>query len=682
MRLAGSSFARAFVGTVVLMAAMVCWPALLPMSSAAAVSPLTLTASKYLSVTSAPVVLSVEGPMGLLTGRTAEQAGSLRLVIGAHGPAEPPQVGKSASELPDPRTLNQVLTVEAATKGDGSLRTTLTVPANMIASEGAYLVTVQVNSLGRVLAEGSVWVGRVAARKESLSVAVVWPLALGVHRAPDGTFFDTVLDDAVADTGLGVDSVRSLTDLPARFPNWHFTVAVEPILLAQLRDMADGFIRSDGSGSREAVAEDGLVAVNAAQTLAQLTHLASAGGVEVLASPYASPSTSVLAAQGWRDGFEHMQLGKQVVQQTLGLSAPPTGAYSSDLDMATNSLASFSQASIDHVLVDAQVAEDLTEHVDEGAVAARVRDTNNERLTLVLASSGIRQLMKPPWDIGVLFAGIAAELAAGHREAMVITPDAASGIPPASYLKAVGEELGRYGWVETCTLTELLRKHSPGSRPVLLDRSPAESLGYIEESLLTNLQGAHSAVEDLAGAAESTRDSVQKAYLLLYTAESRWWSLAQTSPEVASIGLAYAEQARALAEGELAKLTLVGGRNTTIAGRNGTVVVVVENSASYPLNARLQLAGTGMILAGGDNVEVELQPGKTEVPIDVGEADGAHRLEVKLVVGSRILAEWGHSVRFVMFGTVLTWLIPAVVVVGGGVGGFLWRRRQKNRYGA
>ena len=109
--------------------------------------------------------------------------------------------------------------------------------------------------------------------------------------------------------------------------------------------------------------------------------------------------------------------------------------------MTTESLAYYGQASIDHVVVDEQLANDLTEPLAEGSVAARVRDADNDRVTLVFTSSRLRSLMAPPWDPGVFFAGLAAELAAVPRDALVISPGGDFVLPPASYLDAIGESL-------------------------------------------------------------------------------------------------------------------------------------------------------------------------------------------------------------------------------------------------
>ena len=62
--------------------------------------------------------------------------------------------------------------------------------------------------------------------------------------------------------------LRAVAGLAGRFADWRFTLAVEPILLTQLRDMADGYVRLDSSGAVEQVGADDPRAMNAAQVLA------------------------------------------------------------------------------------------------------------------------------------------------------------------------------------------------------------------------------------------------------------------------------------------------------------------------------------------------------------------------------------------------------------------------------
>ena len=651
--------------------------------SRAAVAPLTVGVDRSLSLVGEAIRLTIAGEVsGPLAGA--------EVLVRVNGPAQLSQVGQSDPQLPEVDAVFQVLgttggvlggtAVGGAAASSGAaaaLNTEVVLPADTPAAPGAYLVTVEVKSGGVVKASGQAWLGKAAPRDTPLDVAFVWPAALGVHRDPSGTFFDQVLEQAVAPVGGSFGSLRALLGLGDRFPEWQFTLAVEPILLAQLRDMADGYARFDASGNRVEVGKEDPAAADAEEILTAFRGLAGRDSVEVAVSPYADPALGVLAAEGWQDGFEQIQLGKQEVQQTLGLSAALIGGYSPDLDLTTDSLAYYARAFIDHVVVDRGVAADLSEPVGDNAVVARARDAENDRVTLILASSGLRVLMTPPWDAGVFFAGLAAELASGPREAVVITPGLEFAVPPATYLDAIGEGLRQVTWVRTQTLTALLKTHSLGTPPVLLNRRAGEAPGYIEETLLASLRVAHAVVADLAAAGGATRAPVETAGRLLYTAESRWWSRAQTSPQEASMGLAYAERARALAQAELDKVRFVGAGSTLVTGSAGVVNLAVENGAGYPLTVEVRLAGGSLAPSERKQTQIELPPGRTDIPVRVASADGPRSLDARLVIGDRTLDEWSHSVRFITVTATLPWAAVALVVLGCATYAAARLRRRK-----
>ena len=121
-------------------------------------------------------------------------------------------------------------------------------------------------------------------------------------------------------------------------------------------------------------------------------------------------------------------------------------------------------------------------------------------------------------------------------------------------MQSLGEAFAEVKWLRTVTLDDLIGSHPPGSRPVLLDRPLGPISSYIGLALLDSITEAHAAVDALAQAAGPSASAVGEALLLVYTAESRWWSLPQTSPQTAGVGLDYALRAQALAEGELEKM--------------------------------------------------------------------------------------------------------------------------------
>jgi hypothetical protein len=308
-----------------------------------------------------------------------------------------------------------------------------------------------------------------------------------------------------------------------------------------------------------------------------------------------------------------------------------------------------------------------------------VRDLENRRVTLVFADEQMQLLMAPPWDINLFYAGLAAQLTAAAKEALVITPLPGSGIPPAEYLEAVGKVLRRFAWIETTTLKNLVREHSPGSRPVLLNRASTESPGYIAAELQASVEAAHVVVADLAGAAGPGWEPVERAQALLYTAESAWWSLPGTSPRVASVGLTYAELALSLAQAELEQITASGFRSTSITGSSGVVQLVIENNVVYPVKVEVELTTEGLTLPDGDKITLNAEPGRTLVDIKVAKAGGGAHLKAKVMAGTQVLGEAEHDVGFVTVMTYLPWGLGALVLLAVIAAAILLVRRRKGR---
>jgi|WetSurMetagenome_2_1015567.scaffolds.fasta_scaffold13572_2 hypothetical protein len=683
-------------------------------TAASTAVPLSVTVDRPLSLVDEAVTVKIEGVhVGPLAGA--------KLVVRIKGPAGVEQIGQTAT---GPQEIDKVVvvlggavatassttttsteseaestssttsstsattTTVAVTGNDaqalaaGTLDMTVRLAAHRPDQPGAYQLVVEVKSGSTVVAAGQTWIGKAAAREKPLDLAFVWPVSLGVHRDADGVFYDSVLEDALGTTegatAPGGGSLRTIAGLSELFPAWGLTLAIEPVLLTQLRDMADGYTRRDAEGNEVEVPASDVRAQNADALLGVFKKAADGGSVEVAVSPYSGADLNVLAAEDWRDGFEQIQMGKQELQQTLGLGAPLTGAYSPGLDLSSASLGFYAAASIDHVVVSSDLAALLTEPTEKGVVAVRARDEENHRATLVLADSTLGDQLAAPWDPNLLFATLAAKLAAAPRDAFVITPGLQFELVPDAYLEAVGNALGDLDWVRTLSIGGLLREYSPGTRPVMLKTATGLAAGYIQSALLDDLRSAYELVTDLADIADATRAPVEAAHRLLYIAESRWWWRPGTSPQQATVGLQYAKKARELAQAELDKITFAGADSGLITGSDGVVELSLENRADYAVNAHLLLTGTGLRLPDGDAVDLELQPGTTTLPVKVVAADGDHVLDVKLVAGQTTLDEISCSVRFVTIKTVLPAIIVGGLLVLAGLY-FLARRLLKGR---
>ena len=601
-----------------------------------------------------------------------------RLLVWVRGPVSPEQIGQGYVDSGSVAEFSSWLNT-SNNRGElaaGELDSEVDVRGRSFSLPGAYLISAEVRSADDLLADGRTWMGMISYRTRPLDVSFVLPVRLGIHRDWEGRFFDRALEDATLPVESGVNTLRALAPVVNEVPEWRFSLAIEPIMLTQLRDMADGFVSVDSEGNVTEVGEEDLAAQSAAAALSDLEAIASRESVEVLASPYTGADLGLLAAEGWRDGLEAIQMGKQELQSTLGIETPLAGAYATDLGITAGSLSYYAGASVEHVVVGYGVVGLLAEMPAAGTVATRVENSASDRVTLVFASDAAGAAMREPWDASMFFAGFAADLASAPRDALIIAPKDTYGLIPAEYVLEIGERLTGLGWIRTQTLEDLLSIYPPDSRPVLAEDGPARVQGYIEGRIMDEVREAHGPVTDLGAAADPSRTPVSRALRTLYVAESGWWSRQGTSPSEASMGLAYARQARTQAESELSKLSFSAGASSLISAGSDTAKIGIKNDADYPIEAELRLSGEGLSFPDGERIEIELKPGRTDLEVRVVRAEEAEVLNGQLVVGSTVVDGFARSVSTVGLWTILPWVL-AVVVLLIGVGIFLLVRSHR-----
>jgi hypothetical protein len=364
-------------------------------SSAAVAEPradvLTLTPETALTATNEGVGLTVSGSYellrrldaeGVLTGTRA--AAPVRMTARVYGPVGRADVGLSVSRLPDPHIVG--LTPASPTSdadpavgsSSGQMSVDVDIPAAALERPGAYLVTVVLTSGEVVVAKGSRWLGRVSAGGTPLEIACVWPIVQGVHRDPDGMFFDDGIADALmqsATTGgeqsWGAGAIAALSEVREAFPGWHFTGA-RTHLLTQMAEIERGYVLTSTNGEREEVVASDERAQRAAAALVALKALSVSGGTDVVTAPYAGASAAALASLGWDDGIEQVRLGKQTLQRALSLEGLITGV-SHRYRLSTQSVAVFSRASLDHVW-STTTCPTIWPSRDQGSSQARVHD--------------------------------------------------------------------------------------------------------------------------------------------------------------------------------------------------------------------------------------------------------------------------------------------------------------------
>ena len=229
----------------------------------------TITVSGQLpdSLIGAKLSVAVRGPVALADiGQTDAEAHEVAVISHVLGKAATHTGTTGTGSAGTETTLASTTTTTTAasallrqgTVADleaGTLEATMTIPAGTPAEPGAYLLEVQVQVGGEVLGErrgvgGQEWPTGTA----PLDVAFVLPVSLGIHGIRR-ELSSTRLWRRRSPRPAPAADWAGLFAAFAHSPQWDFTLAIEPMLLTQLRDMADGYSGVDSSGAQVQVAE-------------------------------------------------------------------------------------------------------------------------------------------------------------------------------------------------------------------------------------------------------------------------------------------------------------------------------------------------------------------------------------------------------------------------------------------
>jgi hypothetical protein len=534
----------------------------------------------------------------------------------------------------------------------------MTIPAEDLVEPGAYFLSVGLvgSEGGRLGSEN--WCGRLSSNPGRFEVAMVLPVAFGIRRDPEGVFVDSVVQDSVIPESDRDGSLYAIFGAIEDNPDWHLTLGIEPLFLAELRDLIDGYSEyGDGGDLVEVPAGEG-AGPYAEQALAALRSLSALETVHVIPAPYALPALPVLAREGWDDGFGQMQLGKAELQSTLELPVVPDGAYAPGLEVTTDTLGAFSQASIDYAVVRADVARDLAEAPAGGdRRPIRVQDRDNDRLTLLLADEELRAAMGSPWDVDRFAAALAATVARGEPGLIVAAPADEYDVPPAAYIREIGELLTGESWVRTLTLDEVVSESPPETRPIFLSRYGGYVESYVGRAYLEGLRTAHQAVRSLTDAAGTVGEPLDDLVRKLFEAESHYWFVAGLDPRVANLGLSLLASIDETVAAEFDKVDVAGDKSVIVVGGEGEVPVAIVNQTGYTLDVRVEVTGEGVEVRDGGNMNVTLGPQENIFTVPISVSAGNSDVVVRVLAGDMLVDEGTVRIRSVAIGPVVAWAV-------------------------
>ena len=536
-----------------------------------------------------------------------------------------------------------------------------------------YPIKVELTSQNLTVAElRSMVVGLYARDEKGRSARILLPLDVSltfVLDAPpsfraDGTFVDDGLIERIAPDG----AVGAITDALADTPV-SCTLVVSPLLLEQLRRMADGFRLAQGEvvvtrGPRSPEAR------RAAAVLARLRDIADPPS-EVVALPYASPSVPAMASAGLREPLRaQVARGRRVVETLLGVPVaegafrPPDGAVD---EVGLEVLADLDQRSL---ILDPEAVSQPTFFLTPPPVAL-LRTEDGDEIRAASPDARVdRRIENEGPDARLIAMRALGELSAIYFErpaenratAIVIDEDDAP--RPAflrTLLRGLSRQPARLRWLRPVTATRLLEA---ASVPRRLRPLPTEAFST---TYLEHLRLAQRGLSRFGAVAGLEHEVVTRLGTLILTSQSRYL---MSRPDEA---LAMLEAVEREVGSELAKISPPPPSTIRLTSRTGFIPVTLHNEAGYDVVVRVVLRAPGLDFVGGSSRQVRLSRPEQQLTFPV-EVQRTGRFQVAVEIQTPEgdpIAESSIVVRSTAYNRV-----ALVVTIGAAVFLALWWSRR------
>lgn len=268
-------------------------------------------------------------------------------------------------------------------------------------------------------------------REPEVPIRLTWwtTLAAGPVLDPTGRLADTGFESIIAPGGSLSESARALARIAARDLPTSIEVVIEPLLLDQLRAMADGYERRDGSIVGKGVGP----AAHAETVLEELRSAFTDPAIRPVPLPYAAPELPTMLRSGLREELEWQYgLGAELLQEILGRAEVGSVAAAPDHMLDDAALSFLAGRGVTVVLADAAtVTRPAQDNFFAPTPTARVPVSGGGQMALVLPDPGAQALFERPDlrdDPVRLAQTVLGELAVVWREQPVPAPPVVRGL--------------------------------------------------------------------------------------------------------------------------------------------------------------------------------------------------------------------------------------------------------------
>lgn len=539
---------------------------------------------------------------------------------------------------------------------------------------GGYPVRVSISNEGEPPVAGDTWLAIVASGdRDPMDLVLLWTVGNPPERNAQGEFTSTALVDRCRSELGRPDSLLQHEDMASRFPDVRTVYAIEPALLDQLQDLADGFQLRQEDSLVDYPATSGEAAA-AFACLESLSNAAAADSTEVLSAPFAYTHLPLLAKEGWSDGSSQYRIGDDVLIKALMIPLEPSGAYVPMLDLTTDSLRYIAATGGEYAVLAGAIRSQVQGNTQAGTVSFRLRDVSGERITSFFAADGASAaLLGTSPDVPTFFAALANAYSEGGPLLIAAAAQPSPALT-AAQREEVYAELAESAWLNTITMAEAKDKYRPDTEPVTLLRYIDPVAGYISQSYFQRLSRTHAHYEDLRISLDTHEPVLQQLDRLLFTAESSYFAGEGADPAAANRGLEYLDEIERITDAEFRGLTIDVDTPWLQRAMNGSATINIENDSGHPFTVDLMLEGEGVQLTGNYESTVRVEPGKTQIVVPFI-TEGWNSLDASISSGDTVIAG-DSAVIHPISGRVWIVIIVTLVALMAGLAYYFFVMRR------
>lgn len=534
------------------------------------------------------------------------------------------------------------------------------------ADGGGYPVKVSLVQNGVEVLWGTTWLAVTDGQgHEPLDLVMLWTASSPPQRNAQDQFIGMrLLERCQASTQTGESLLQHLAFLN-KYPQLKTSYAIEPALLDQLGDMADGFevVEGDKAGTFSDASPEARIAADCLENLRQL---AVGDNAEILSAPYSFVSLPVLARQGWEDGNGQFRLGHDVLLESLELPGVPDGTYAPELYVTTDSLRYLAATGGEYVTLSGNSRGSVQGRDIGGEVNYRLRDLSGERITSFFAddAASVSLLGNSP-DPNAFFAALVNSYVSAEPNRLVITASPTP-TPPLSIEQRdrVYGTLAGQAWIHSLTLGDARRKYRPDTQPATLLKYDDPLAGYVARTYYERLDAVHTDFEDYRAAVDNDESELVKLTRRMYTAENAYWLDERANPDDVNRGLAYLDEIDKAVSDETSGLSITIDTPLVQRSGDGEARITVANSRLHPFTLDIVVEGNeGVTFPEGAERRLRVETGSTEFTVPY-HSDGWSRLDASARSRGNNMVEDGASIHPI---AARVWLALSIILAGIGL---------------